>query len=284
MSPYLSIIVPTHDRPELLLDLLNSIRDSQLRDIEHEVLVVSNLDDSATRALVGRFSYAVYACANSVGVNSARNEGLKRARGDIVFFMDDDCAVGDHLIFHKHLEHHNRWPHHAGVGGVYCPSGKSTLFGIAHWLSMTHWLMNVSDLTSTFRLIGGHASYKRRLIGSASFDPGIVYGSAEVSFNHNLYFEGHPHLLNPELQLLHEFDLSYEDMKNKCQKQAHHYREFFRGPHREFYLEAQKTERPYIEHPFIATFLSTLARQERMELDSILEQRAALFSEIFDDE
>ncbi len=67
--PQVSVVVPTRDRPELLQRCLTAL---EKQTIPVEIVVVEDKE--------GR------------GPAWARNEGVRRARGEIVCFTDDDCA------------------------------------------------------------------------------------------------------------------------------------------------------------------------------------------------
>jgi glycosyltransferase involved in cell wall biosynthesis len=68
-SPRISVVVPTRDRPELLKRCLAAL---EKQTVPVEIVVV---EDSEGR-----------------GPAWARNEGVRRARGEIICFTDDDCA------------------------------------------------------------------------------------------------------------------------------------------------------------------------------------------------
>jgi len=68
-GPRISVVVPTRDRPELLQRCRAALEE---QSVPVEIVVV---EDRAGR-----------------GPAWARNEGVRRARGDVVCFTDDDCA------------------------------------------------------------------------------------------------------------------------------------------------------------------------------------------------
>lgn len=91
----LSIIIPTIDRPEVLIRLIDRLRMLLLGEIE---LVV--VDDSKV-PLVGSFletwgdKVKYIHRGERLGVSSARNEGSRNAEGEFLIFLDDDDAVSD---------------------------------------------------------------------------------------------------------------------------------------------------------------------------------------------
>ncbi|HLG61263.1 MAG TPA: glycosyltransferase [Ktedonosporobacter sp.] len=95
-APFVSIIVPTHDRPEPLKETLRSLLD--LRYPRYEILVVDNAPSSnATYQLVrqayGYASQIRYLRTDIPGVSRARNLGAAQAQGEIIAFTDDDVSV-----------------------------------------------------------------------------------------------------------------------------------------------------------------------------------------------
>lgn len=104
--PFFSVIVPTRNRPDLLQRALLSISEQSFKD--YEVLVVDDGSDPAPAAsmkemvarLGARFQLVRREpAASRHGPNMARNEGIRRARGRFVAFLDDDdyWCDSDHL-------------------------------------------------------------------------------------------------------------------------------------------------------------------------------------------
>lgn len=67
--PRISVVVPTRDRPELLKRCLAALEE---QTVPVEIVVVE--DD------------------RGMGPATARNEGVRQARGEVICFTDDDCA------------------------------------------------------------------------------------------------------------------------------------------------------------------------------------------------
>lgn len=92
--PFISIVVPTHNRPTQVESLINTL--AGLDYGNYEVVVVENgATDGRTEAVVTNFGDDRFRFAyESVGgVSSGRNRGISEARGDIVAFIDDDVVV-----------------------------------------------------------------------------------------------------------------------------------------------------------------------------------------------
>jgi glycosyltransferase involved in cell wall biosynthesis len=90
-GPEVSVIVPTHDRVDLLPFAVASV----LRqvDVDLELIVVDDGSVDGTAAYLGTLTdprVVVIRHGPARGVSAARNAGIARARGRVVAFLDDD--------------------------------------------------------------------------------------------------------------------------------------------------------------------------------------------------
>jgi glycosyltransferase involved in cell wall biosynthesis len=86
-----SVVVPTHNRSELLAVTLRSVL--RQRNVELEVIVIdeaSTDDTAATVAGFGDLRVRTIRHETPLGVSTARNRGTAEARGDWIAFTDDD--------------------------------------------------------------------------------------------------------------------------------------------------------------------------------------------------
>ena len=94
--PTVSLIIPTHNRSELLKGGLESVARLRVPDRALlEVIVVDNNSVDGTSAMVLglQASYPfplTYIFEPQAGVSYARNSGIAKAQGEILVFMDDD--------------------------------------------------------------------------------------------------------------------------------------------------------------------------------------------------
>src|SRR5438552_4725595 len=94
MTPCISAVVPTRNRPDHAVPCVDAILANAGDDFE--LLVIDQSDDDATeRALAvyhsdSRFRYIR---SPSRGASAARNVGIEQSRAPIVAFTDDDCRV-----------------------------------------------------------------------------------------------------------------------------------------------------------------------------------------------
>ena len=84
----ISVIIPTHNRRDTLTRALESALEQTLQPAEGIVVDDGSTDD--TRRLVARYPQVRYLYQENAGVSSARNLGIKAARGEWLAFLDSD--------------------------------------------------------------------------------------------------------------------------------------------------------------------------------------------------
>lgn len=97
IAPIVSVIIPTHNRAQLLREALESLRSQTYTDFE--AIVVDDGSTDNTREVVGSFDDRFqYIYQVKQGRSRARNRGLETARGRYVAFLDDDDLFRAHKL------------------------------------------------------------------------------------------------------------------------------------------------------------------------------------------
>lgn len=102
-APQVSVVVPTHGRPELLGRLLRSLIAQDFPPEAFEIIVVHNVsaDDTETvvRAIAAESPVQIrYFAKDYNGPMPSRDFGAKVAGGGIIAFIDDDCVALPHWL------------------------------------------------------------------------------------------------------------------------------------------------------------------------------------------
>ena len=96
MNIQVSVVIGTYDRARLLEGALQALAAQEVPDsLKWEIVVVDNNSADATAQTVAAFSKTTpipvrYVFERQQGVASARNRGVREARGEIIAFTDDD--------------------------------------------------------------------------------------------------------------------------------------------------------------------------------------------------
>jgi GT2 family glycosyltransferase len=99
--PLISIVIPTHNRKDMLLRLIQSVLASDYKNIE--IIIVNDASSDSTHDVLNKKygkNKRVYIVTNKKNLYTAgsRNIGAKAAKGEFIFFIDDDNVVAKNLI------------------------------------------------------------------------------------------------------------------------------------------------------------------------------------------
>lgn len=96
--PFFSIVIPTHNRPNLLPRALESVFNQSFHS--YEVIVVNDGSllyyDEVLNQFVGKIQYIQN--SESMGVAAARNIGIQKAVSEWIVFLDDDDQFNSNFL------------------------------------------------------------------------------------------------------------------------------------------------------------------------------------------
>ncbi len=219
----LSIIIPTYNRPDDLRKCIASIlRQTVLPD---EIIVVDDGDlktlplvDECERAGI---QYIYKKKEGKRGLTRSRNLGVKLAKGDIIFFLDDDVVLFDDYveeIVNTYMAYDS--PDLAGVGGMIENTRRNwwhlydVLFMISGWRD-GHILRSgfatdygegifLKNVAKVDFLMGGVCSYKRWVFDEFQFSESYQgYGQGEDKDFSYRVSRKYTLLVNPKARLYH---------------------------------------------------------------------------------
>lgn len=96
--PFVSVVIPTHNRRELLKATIKSLFNQSYPKDRYEIIVIDSASKDGTeemmQLLLGRTPDTLkYYRKKSEGPGPARNFGLSKACGSIIAFTEDDCVA-----------------------------------------------------------------------------------------------------------------------------------------------------------------------------------------------
>lgn len=166
ISPVLSVIVPTYNRPDQLRSALVSLQRQIIATFE--VIVVDNADDPAVEELVRsaaaeRSLISIrYLAEPNLGLHNARHAGARAAQGEILVFTDDDATFDPHWLsaFARAFADH---PEMVAAGGPIRPVWE---------VPPPRWLVDLMGPAGTF----GPLSLMHKDGGFSLDSTGVFYG------------------------------------------------------------------------------------------------------------
>src|SRR3989338_9457855 len=100
--PKVSVVIPTHNRSNLLERAILSVLAQTFQDFE--IVVVSDGQNDQNKIIIGKFQdpkIQYFEPAFNKGAPAARNTGIKNASGEFIAFLDDDDEWVPHKIAMK---------------------------------------------------------------------------------------------------------------------------------------------------------------------------------------
>lgn len=101
--PLVSIVIPTHNRKEKLIRLINSILNSKYPQEKIEIIIVDDASNDGTFETVkNKFSMRMIKIVRNQEnqlVSKTRNIGFINSTGEYIFFVDDDVILDKDTIY-----------------------------------------------------------------------------------------------------------------------------------------------------------------------------------------
>jgi glycosyltransferase involved in cell wall biosynthesis len=98
----ISVVIPTYNRPDLLLETLESVLAQTHKELQ--IIVVDDGSTAETAELLDKFSPRVQSIRlGRSGISTARNTGIDASQGEYIAFVDHDDLWDPHKI-EKHVE------------------------------------------------------------------------------------------------------------------------------------------------------------------------------------
>ncbi len=209
----LSIVIPTHRRPEAIGRCLDHLARQTASADAFEVLVI----DDAAPAILGpaelrRPGLNVRLIATGGrGASEARNLGAREAAAPLVLFLDDDM-VADPRLVERHLARHASLAGPTAVVGAYPPAPPSPSLAArstAIWWSDTFELLRRSTSHTFMSLLSGNLSVPRdAFLALGGFSDVIPYRREDWEFGVRWTAAGHTIAYEPDAIAVHEYALS----------------------------------------------------------------------------
>jgi glycosyltransferase involved in cell wall biosynthesis len=167
MRPKLSVVIPTHNRRELLRVCLDSFELQSAPADTFEVIVVIDGSTDGTAEMLSDVASSFelnVLTVQGAGASAARNAGARDARGPVLLFVDDDMTASSSLVS-AHVAAHRMHERIAGVGVIArrIPAAADRFARLRAEASRSHYEHLLSRPLSYLDCYGGNCSVSRSL-------------------------------------------------------------------------------------------------------------------------
>lgn len=121
--PTVSVIFATYQRPDLLMQVLESLKAQIIEGFTYQIIAVDNCPNQSAQTIIESYKNQLpihYLFSPVPGKNSAINLGLAHAVGDLLVFTDDDI-IADPYWLHSLVSAASRYPGVDIFGGRILP-------------------------------------------------------------------------------------------------------------------------------------------------------------------
>lgn len=110
-EPLISVVIPTHNRVDMLQRALDSLLSQEYGSIQ--IVVVDDCSTDQTKEIIlDRYSgkgIEIYRNETNINAGLSRNRGYNYAKGEYIVFMDDDDYYVDRFFFRKATHIHEQY-------------------------------------------------------------------------------------------------------------------------------------------------------------------------------
>lgn len=216
MGKFISIIIPNFNGSRTIGNCLESIFASN--DGEREVIVVDDCSEDESVDVIKRYPCRLIRLHKHSGASAARNAGARSSTREVLIFIDADCVLTKDTIrvIRQDL---STYPSDVILGGTYTPVPCDRDFFSRFQSVFVNYFETKNsdnpDYLATHALVI-QAEIFRKMGG---FREKFLPILEDVEFCHRLRHAGYRLLLDPRIQVRHQFDFSFlKSMKNAIRK------------------------------------------------------------------
>ncbi len=207
---FVSYIILTRNRKEELADALQSIQRQDYKT--KEIIVIDNAStDGTTETVKDNFPDVKYCRMDkNIGTFAGRNEGIKRAKGDIIIFLDDDAVFEKTNATTAAIDKFNSKPDYDAIAFkiIDYQSGEVPQ-GVQHGGYPIRGKGEIVEEKEVSYFFSGGVAFRRHVFEDIGLFPEEYFiDCEEMEFSFRMIEKGIKILFTPQIAVLHRLSLS----------------------------------------------------------------------------
>lgn len=206
--PKVSIVVPVKNGATEIKELLDSLMSVDYDKSKLEIIVVDGCSADGTREIVSKYPVKLVT-EEKLGVNAARNAGIKNSTGEVIAFTDHDCVIPRDWV--KKIVENLKDPQTGCVGGKILRYNNDFLAqyadeSIIPVMRIFKKKAVIGKISSPiYYPVGCNFAVKREAVEKTGFfDERFEYGFDELEFAERVCEKGYKIILTPEIMVKHK--------------------------------------------------------------------------------
>ncbi len=217
MNPKLSVIIPTHNRPEVLEQCIAHLSKQTIaQDIE--LIVIDDVHNAKRDWQMPVRYYTVPPCHQG----AARNHGVKKAQASTVMFLGDDMFLSPDAC-ELHLKHHTNHSTPIAVLGIVDWDPEVGITHVMRWLMKSGWQFGYNKIRQYAKVFvpngmqhyftyTSQISLSREVALRTPFREDVnLYGWEDIEWGMRLKDLGVRLFFEPKAKALHHHQISLSD-------------------------------------------------------------------------
>lgn len=196
-----SVIICTYNRHRLLDKCLKSVVSQKYNKQNYETVVVDDGSTDKTNEICRRYKNIRYFKQKNHGIAAARNFGVKKARGEIIVFIDDDCIATKNWLKNLVGSFKKKKKNIAGIGGKVKALNSHKIIG--EYCEQNLFDTLVVSKNQPPYLSTCNCAFKASIIRKiGSFDP-LFRRSGDMEISWRMVFKGYDFSYEPSAIVYH---------------------------------------------------------------------------------
>ena len=294
--PRISVIIPTHNRANILKVALRRLVSQSLPCDDFEVIIVDDGSTDQTPQLCAKFAERInlkHVRQEKAGISAAKTLGVFSSSTPITFFFDDNDIADENLLA-EHLKTHEQYPqqNYAVLGyTTWSPSLKLTpvmeyITDVGHCLFSYDHLHDGQVLDFTY-FWGGRSSCKKSFLTRNGVFNQEMQGSEDIELAYRLSKFGLKVVFNRKAISYMIRPIIFDQFSKRCEKKGHtdfHFSRLHNHPMVQQYCEVVQAQEQW---QFVQRTLDDkVARIKQVEAERLVEtdrsKAGELLKELYD--
>jgi len=201
MKINVSVIICTYNRSQLLDKCIESVVSQKYPKSIYEIIVIDDGSTDKTNETCRKYKNIRYFNQKNQGIAAARRAGVKKAKGRIIVFIDDDCIAAENWLKNLVESFEDKKENIAGIGGKVKVLNSHNTIGKYTERNLSGTLIrskNQPPFLSTC-----NCAFKSSIIKEVgSFDP-LFKRIEDLEISWRMFFKGYDFSYEPSAVIYH---------------------------------------------------------------------------------
>jgi glycosyltransferase involved in cell wall biosynthesis len=197
----ISVIIPSYNSEKTIKQCIDSLLGQSYRGGYEIILVDSSVDNTPQIVTTNYPKIKFIHLGKKTDPGTARNIGIREAKGDLIAFIDADCRAAPEWL--EKIESAHGSPYNVIGGVVKNGSGEDDLVAWAGYIAEFREFLPEQPKRDMTHIPTCNISYKRKVFLDYGLFQGEYYPQEDLFFNYNLCKNGERILLDPSIQVYH---------------------------------------------------------------------------------